>query len=70
MLYTTKNRQAESTDLESGYALRHDEIDGQSHQFRGEFGHTSIISSPYGSQSVCGVDTTEISCTLASAKSA
>src|SRR5262249_35149759 len=30
----------EPTDLESGCALRHDEIDGQSRQLGSEFGHT------------------------------
>jgi hypothetical protein len=38
-LKTTGNGQAESTNLESGCALRHDEINGQSHQLRGQVGH-------------------------------
>src|SRR5256886_11613966 len=33
------NGQAETPNLESGCALRHDKIDGQSHQLRGEVGY-------------------------------
>src|SRR5262249_58247337 len=57
------NRQAESTDLESRRALRHYEIDGQPHQFRGEFGHMldHIVAVAKLDHKVAALDIAEIS---------
>ena len=57
------NGQAESTDLESGCALRHDEIDGQSHQRRSEFGNAlnHVVAVTELDHEVAALDIAEIS---------
>jgi hypothetical protein len=58
-----RNRQAEPTDLESGRTLRHDEIDGQSHQFRRKFGHAlnHIVPVPELDHKVAALDIAKLS---------